>query len=249
MTGGARLDHDSRFGAAVSPRLDAVWQLLPSTSAKLLAGSAFRSPTHFEDDVAGIRLEPERVRTYEAALERGWGGATATLSAYHTELRDRIDLIDVDSLGFSYYRNRGAVDSRGLEAELRILTARGTRVRASLARQHSREGRVEITNSPEWNGQLLVVHAPDDARFSVAGGVRWLSSRVTRSGAGTGGTVVADARLGLRVASALGLGFEARNLFDGRAVDPASDAVASDRLPQEPRTLFVTLTWRRELAR
>src|SRR5205814_3094404 len=141
-----------------------------------------RSPTHWEDDF-GTRLDPERVRTYEAALERAWSRTSVTLSAYRTELRDRIDLVDVDSLGFSTYRDRGAVDSHGLESELRIEGARGTRLRASLAYQTSREAGADVTNSPRWNGQVLAAHAPPGGWISMAGGARWLSSRLTRPGA------------------------------------------------------------------
>src|SRR5207247_2701 len=78
VTGGARVDRDTRFGAITSPRLDAVWRLAPGTSAKLLAGTAFRGPTHYEDDSAAVRLDPERVRTYEAAVERAWTRTAAT---------------------------------------------------------------------------------------------------------------------------------------------------------------------------
>lgn len=246
VTGGARVDRDTRFGAITSPRLDAVWRLAPGTSAKLLAGTAFRGPTHYEDDSAAVRLDPERVRTYEAAVERAWTRTAATLSVYHTELRNRIDLVDVDSQGNSYYRNRGAVDSRGIEGELRLSTSHGMRARAALAYQRSTEAGADVTNSPRWNGHVLVAHAPEGARFTLAGGVRWLSSRLTRAGERTGGAAIVDARAGAHLGPRAVLGFEARNLFDAHAYDPASDALAADRLELEPRALFLTLSWRRE---
>ncbi|MEK7824747.1 MAG: TonB-dependent receptor, partial [Candidatus Eisenbacteria bacterium] len=71
LTAGARVDRYPDFEPVLSPRLDLVVRVTPRLTWKLLAGSAFRAPSHFETDYAFAPvilnpvLGPERVTTLE----------------------------------------------------------------------------------------------------------------------------------------------------------------------------------------
>lgn len=106
VTAGARLDNNSRFEPVVSPRADLVWTVASNTRLKLLGGSAFRAPSPYEAKLLQaypnrppVRLEPERVATFEGTLEHEAGPLTASLTGYSTRVRGLIDLVEVDENG------------------------------------------------------------------------------------------------------------------------------------------------------
>jgi iron complex outermembrane receptor protein len=248
-TVGARLDHYPDVETVVSPRLDLVGDLGAGTTAKLLFGSAFRAPNTYETSFSGYgylanpALEPERLRSVEAELERRGGAFTASLSAYRYWIRDLIDLVTVDTLGTSQYWNHSRVNARGVEAELAYVGARGLRARGALALQESRvqEPEAELSNSPRWNGFVSVTRAPVGEPLSLALGVRYLSPRRTLAGSLVDRALVADARVALRLGARAEIGLEARNLFDDRYDDPGSQEHLGDRLAQDGRTVLLTL--------
>jgi len=250
VTAGARADHDPRFDPVLSPRLDLVWRTSEATNWKLLLGSAFRAPTVYETDYAApgqignAALRPERVRSAEGSLVHSRGPLTATLCAYANHVEDLIDLQRVDTLGTLQFRNRAEVLGLGLEGEIDLVTAAGTRARLDLVWQENREIRThtELTNSPRWNGHLLVSHAPHSSPLSAGFGVRWISPRRTLSGARTPPAVVTDARLEWRASPRASAALEVRNLLDSRYGDPASGEHAEDAILQDSRSLYLTLT-------
>src|SRR5262249_46330663 len=77
FVGGIRIDRTRNFGAAVSPRLAAVFQASPRTSLKLVYGRPFRNPSTFEQFyndgglsyAAAPPLSAESSDTWEASLE------------------------------------------------------------------------------------------------------------------------------------------------------------------------------------
>jgi vitamin B12 transporter len=100
LTGGARLDHHSRFGSHTSPRLSAAYQLNDRWRARGAAGSAFRAPSAGELSYpfyGNPKLYPEISRSYEAGLDfknkRTAVGITAFISKYR-------DLISFDPVTF-----------------------------------------------------------------------------------------------------------------------------------------------------
>ncbi|HEY2956571.1 MAG TPA: TonB-dependent receptor [Candidatus Eisenbacteria bacterium] len=250
VTAGARVDHDPRFDPVLSPRIDLVWRGSEATSGKLLLGSAFRAPTVYEtdyaaqDQIGNPALLPERVRSAEGSLVHSRGPLTATLCAYANRVRDLIDLTRVDTLGTLQFRNRGEVMGAGIEGELDLVTAAGTRARLDLVWQESRETRThtELTNSPRWNGHLLVSHAAPGRPLGSAFGVRWLSPRRTLSGALTPPAVVTDARVQWRAGARATAALEVRNLLDSRYGDPASGEHTEDAILQDSRSFYFTLT-------
>ena len=251
LTAGTRLDRDSRYQGVVSPRADLVWTLRPGTRLKLLGGSAFRAPSPYESEqligppVPGARrLSPERVATLEGTLEREAGPVTISLTAYGTRVRDLIDLVQMDELGNGRFENRARARTAGLEGEVRVAPDAATRARLALAWQRSEDGDtgVELTNSPRWDAQVLAYHVLPGGRTTVGAGARYLSSRLTLAGRRTAAAMICDARVGRRVARGLTAGFEVRDLFDARYGDPGSREQVQDQIPQDGRTLYLTLS-------
>jgi len=252
LTAGARLDHDSRFEAVVSPRADLVWTLRPGTRLKFLGGSAFRAPSPFESEPltaalmpGTLQLRPERVTTTEGTLEHESGPFTTSLTAYQNYLRDLIDLVEVDESGNMRFENRARAHARGVEGELRVVPDAATRARLALAWQQSEDGDTgaELTNSPRWNAHLLAYRSLQDERTTLGAGARYLSPRLTLAGQHAAAVMVCDARLGRRVAPGLTAGFEVRNLFNAHYGDPGSKEHVQDQIVQDPRTFFVTLSY------
>ncbi|MBI1796305.1 MAG: TonB-dependent receptor [Candidatus Eisenbacteria bacterium] len=250
-TAGIRVDDTPGFAPVASPRLDIVWRSSPTLTWKLLAGSAFRAPSLYETEyeaqytLANPWLGPERVVTLEGGLVRAAGPLTWTLSAYANRVRGLIDLVQVDSLN-QRFGNRQRVLSRGVEGEVAVVRAGGTRARLALAWQTSMDEDLdrELSNSPRWNGHVTVTHAPPESRYTLGAGLRVLSPRVTLAGARTAWATVADARVAVRVGRATELGFEVRNLLDARYGDPGSSEQVMDQIAQDGRTLSATLTVR-----
>lgn len=71
LTAGARYDHYSDFGSALSPRLALVWKTTPKLATKLMYGEAFRAPTFLELYAVTAatnpnpNLQPEKSRTVD----------------------------------------------------------------------------------------------------------------------------------------------------------------------------------------
>jgi outer membrane receptor for ferrienterochelin and colicin len=252
LTAGARLDHDSRFEAVVSPRADLVWTLRTGTRFKLLGGSAFRGPSPYEREALiavsspGTRqLHAERVATVEGTFEHEAGPFTASLTAYDNHVRNLIDLVEVDETGVERYANRARAHAQGAEAELRAVLDATTQARLALAWQHSEDvdTGAELTNSPRWNAHVLAYHRFRDGRTTLGAGARYLSSRLTLAGRRTAAAMVCDARVGRRLTAGLTAGVEVRNLFDARYGDPGSREHVQDQIMQDSRTFFVTLSY------
>ena len=252
LTSGARLDHDDGLDPVVSPRIEWVWRPSSALRWSLSAGSAFRTPSAYEEGyefgqvVRNPGLGPERVGTLEAGLVRNAGAWTTSLSAYASRIRGLIDLMATDTVGTLQYANRQRVESHGLEGEVAMSPMPGTRARLAIAWQESRDRSVDaaMTNSPRWNVQFVVTQSQLDRRMTTGFGLRYLSPRTTIAGDLTDAALVADVRLGLRITPGAEAGVEVRNLLDARYGDPAQPEHLQDQIPQDPRSLYVTFRYR-----
>jgi len=100
LTGGARLDHHSRFGSHTSPRLSAAYQLNNRWRVRGAAGSAFRAPSAGElayPFYGNPHLRPEISRSFEAGLDFKSEHAAVGLTAFSSKYRD---LISFDPVTF-----------------------------------------------------------------------------------------------------------------------------------------------------
>ncbi len=247
VTAGARLDNDSRFRAVVTPRADLVWTVTPGTRLKVLGGSAFRAPSPFEivsrsPDLG--ELQPERVVTYEATLEREMGPVLTLVTAYRSHFRDLIDLLQLDPEGNTAYTNLSRVGSRGIEGEVRVTPRARTHARLAAAWQQSEivDTGEELSNSPRWNLHALAYRTLRDERTTLGGGLRYLSGRIAYPGRRTAAVMVADVRLARSMAG-LSVGLEARNLFDARCTDPTWGEYVGQEIRQDPRSVYLTVSY------
>jgi len=93
LTGGARIDHHSRFGNHASPRLSASYQLSDAFRIRAAAGQAFRSPSAGElayPFYGNPGLGPETSRSYEAGVDLAVARASVSLTGFSTSYRDLI---------------------------------------------------------------------------------------------------------------------------------------------------------------
>lgn len=119
LTTGLRQDQDSDFGGTTNPRMALVWEAAYNVTAKLLYGTAFRSPSLVElfainnPVVQGnADLRPERMRTLEAAVS--WQVNSrwqVSGNVYHYVASDIIRLNKLR------YTNTGELTGTGLELE------------------------------------------------------------------------------------------------------------------------------------
>lgn len=136
LTGGARLDRNSRFGNIDNTHGGVAYDVGP-VCFKVAGGTAFRAPTlsdlFWPLDAYGEHgnpdLKPERGQTYEAGIERHAHGVFVRATTFVRNIRDQIDW-GLDSKGGYYPTNVGRVTTRGDEMEMssqwRWLTAGGT---------------------------------------------------------------------------------------------------------------------------
>lgn len=132
---GARVDLDTQFGSAWSPRLTARWDPRPGVAVRASYGHGFRAPgfrellLRFENPSAGYRvdgnpaLEPETSRSSNVGVEARLGRAVwASVSGFHNAIDDLIttELQSDDGVSVYRYVNIAAARTRGFESRLRL---------------------------------------------------------------------------------------------------------------------------------
>jgi iron complex outermembrane receptor protein len=123
---------------------------------------------------------------------------------------------------------------------------RGAAARGTYSFQHSTDRRtgIEITNSPRHLAKLSV-SVPFAARFTAATDAQYMSDRRTLAGTSTPGVVRFDLHLTARTLSPrLEAALSVRNALDAAYADPGSEEHLQDVLPQDGRTLALSLMWR-----
>lgn len=120
-TAGLRWDDYEGESSNLSPRLALVWQAPFGSAFKLMYGEAFRVPTLSEEVVVtrsgSPALDPERVRTLEAAWLHDFGRANINLTGFHSRIRDTIGPVLLGPRGVQTYANLGDETLAGLELE------------------------------------------------------------------------------------------------------------------------------------
>lgn len=107
LNAGARADFDARFGSRVSPRAAATASLWRGGSAKAIYAEAFRAPLAYEIEYADPSeqapardLQPEHVRSVEAAFEQRFGSHKLLFGVFRSWWRDMVlaDVLDENEL-------------------------------------------------------------------------------------------------------------------------------------------------------
>lgn len=160
---GARLDADSRFGHALSPRAAATVVPWSGAAMKLIYSTAFRAPTawdvYYGDPSywipGGRGIEPEGVRSVEASAEQRLGSQRLFLGVFRSWWEDLVLLQDLsddevaaavqtgqllpDTQAGVQLQNVSRIDSQGLSAGLYGALGGGAlRYGASVTRAHTR---------------------------------------------------------------------------------------------------------------
>src|SRR3990167_1937894 len=145
---GLRYDHHEGNGGSIHPRLGLVHWMTPSTTLKLLHGTAYRPPNAYEQDYrvdqpggvvdSGSPLRPERVRTTELAIEHAPSNATRMLlTAFRSEVRNLITLGEIPTLERLTFSNITGARVRGVEAEVEHRWGQGLRLKAAYGWQQA----------------------------------------------------------------------------------------------------------------
>ncbi|MBI5848839.1 MAG: TonB-dependent receptor [Nitrospirae bacterium] len=146
LTVGARYDHYSDFGDAISPRAGLVWTVLENADLKLLYGRAFRAPNFQElynintvSNAGNPNLKPERIETLEAGVAyRISRTLQLELNYFHSDIDD---LITRDgSVTPTSFINAGRADIQGVEAGLQGRAFDSIRWKTTYAWQDPRDG-------------------------------------------------------------------------------------------------------------
>lgn len=120
LTAGVRHDHYDDFGSTSNPRLGLVWSFLKDADIKLLYGQAFRSPSFQElyndgnlSVLGSPNLEPEEIKTYEAALGYRFKNSHGiNITYFHNDIDN---LIIRDAASPAHYLNMGGAEIEGIE--------------------------------------------------------------------------------------------------------------------------------------
>lgn len=254
---GGRYDHYEAFGGTLSPRLALVTEPLAGTYLKAFYGRAFRAPSayelYYEDggltQKPALALDPERLETFEAALERRLRPRLkASLAVYQTRVRSLVGMSTDPVDGLLVFANGDTARSTGVELGLEGELAPRLHARMSYAFQNAREGpeRLRPANSPRHLARL-------GASLPLLGGqlvpsleVRYVGTRPTLAGARVDAYTLANLTLQIRPRAFTHLELQAKvtNFLDAEYADPGGEEHRQDLLRQDGRTAWVSVRFR-----
>lgn len=254
LNAGLRHDHYNTFGGSTNPRLALIFKPLDKTILKILYGSAFRAPTPYEmyyadNDLtmkANPDIEPEKIRTYEAAYEQYIGENLRTsLSGFYYRIDNLITQVtDPDDL--LVFRNIGKVEAKGMEMELEGKWSSGAHARVSyLLQEATDEGTGErLTNSPRHLVKLNMAYPLLSRKLFASGEVQYTSKRKTLAGEESGFALANLTLFSRDWIKGLEVSLSFYNLLDRKYGDPGAGEHLQDVIEQDGRTWRLKLTYR-----
>jgi len=256
LTAGARFDHGSDFGSALSPRAAAVLHLPHDMSLKLLYGRSYRAPTFAElrFDLPGLQanpaLEKATADTVEAVLALRQRRLQASASVFAGFLHDAIAPGARGTLpGTRRLSNLPGVDTRGLEVEVRRSFGVSSSAFGSYAFVDPRDAETG-QRVPGVSRHLATL----GGTLTLAGRVNATPTLTLRSSRprqpedprpAASGFALLD--LNLRapaVYKSLDLALRFGNLFGEDYVDPAPRLGVPGDYPRPGRSVFASASWR-----
>jgi outer membrane receptor protein involved in Fe transport len=265
LSGGARVDVYSTFGAIVVPRGAAIFRLAPGSTLKLMGGRAFRAPSIYEQTYNDAGVSQARavdpLRDLTLAPESIWSGEVEYAHRFRTDwvallggYLSRVEQIigagpDAPGSDVLRYQNSSTpVLLAGADVELRREFRRQWMLTASYGFQRARYlgsplDDKALANAPEHllSFKGIAPLLPDLALLALR--VTLDAPRRIRLEASdtTGTSLIVDATIS---GTLKGLHYTAGvyNLADQRAQVPVSRTFASRTIPQNGRTLLFDLT-------
>jgi iron complex outermembrane receptor protein len=250
---GGRADDSRNHQLMLTPRVALIYQPGPASAVKLLYGQSFRNPSPYEQfygdgisQIANPELDSERMETFEAAFEKKLG-KTFELQAnvYHYRISDLIQAVMLGGT-LQQYQNTDPVQANGVEMEAKANLGSGFKIDGSLAveKTSANPGDLVKVNSPARVGKLLLDSPVWRNRWSLSGGLQYLSERLAL----TGGSVppvylVNFAAAGRRLPGDMEMQLGIHNVFNYRYWDPAARVQELESIQQDGRSFFVRLTW------
>jgi len=250
---GGRADDSKNHALELTPRVALIYQPSETSAVKLLYGRSFRNPTPFEQfygegvsQIPNPGLGPERMETFEAAIEKHLGKRfELQANIYHYRITDLIQAVLLrDTL--QQYQNTEPVQANGLEMEAQANLGSGFKMTGSLSVEKVSASLDDVVhvNSPARVGKLLLDSPVWRSRWSLSGGLQYLSERLTL----TGGSVppvylVNFTAVARRLPGDMELQVGLRNAFNYRYWDPAGRVQEMASIEQDGRSCFVRVTW------
>lgn len=143
LSGGARVDSDSRFDPVVTPRVAAAWEPWGGGTVKASYSTAFRAPSWDESDnstsrrIAAESLQPERVKSFDLSVQHHFGTHRLIVGGFYSHWDNLVELAaltDAEAIGairsgktavpftpgiqLTQYRNTSTVVSYGMNTGL-----------------------------------------------------------------------------------------------------------------------------------
>jgi iron complex outermembrane receptor protein len=250
VTLGARMDHYSNWGTAVTPRAGAVFLPTQSSALKLLYGEAFRSPNLYElnyeeEDwhILNSGLEAEKIRTMELVWEqRLTEGLFGTVSLYHYSMRDLIDENYDEETELNQFINRSDVSANGLEVGFDMRLGSGVSGYASYVFQKAKTEDEALTNSPIHMARAGLSYSLLP-QLVLAGNLLYDHERATVWEEMTESYVLANLTLStLRLMDRFNASLAIRNLFDTEYTTPGGwEHIQSPGIRQDGRTFRLSV--------
>jgi outer membrane receptor for ferrienterochelin and colicins len=254
---GGRYDHYDTFGGSFSPRVVLVAEPATGTWLKGMYGRAFRAPSayelYYEDGSVtqkpALDLEPERLETFELAVERRVRpGLRGSLAVYHTKVGNLVGLVTDPADDLLVYANGENARSTGVEVGLEGQLTSSLFARASYAYQRAEQGpeNVRPAGSPRHVGHLAMSLSLLRGRLVPGLDVQYLGSRPTLAGGDSGSYTLAGLVLQARPQAGSRLELLARvgNLFGSEYFDPGGEEHVQDVLARDGRSAWVNVRFR-----
>lgn len=252
---GVRYDGSDQDVSATNPRLALIRKFGKQTTAKLLYGTAFRSPNAYEKfyvtDTGSYKqnpdLGPEDIRTAELVLEQFVDNdfrVTGSLFAYHID--DLIGLTTDPVDGMYVFRNVGDAETRGFELTAERVWTGGARLRASFSGQQAEDAGTGqwLVNSPDHLAKLNLT-LPLWKKWFAGIELQYVSERLSPFGNRVDASTVTNLTLRAdQLVRNLELAASVYNLFDTEYADPPSEEHALLQIPQNSRNYRLKLTYR-----
>jgi outer membrane receptor for ferrienterochelin and colicins len=192
---GMRVDLDSQFGSAQSPRLALKYDPSPKWTVRAAYGWGFRSPSFqellllFENPGVGYivvgnpALKAEHSQGINLAIDYrppGWEGWLFSVSAFRTDIADMITVVtdapvDVDNPAVFAYGNIASAYTQGVETSARVKLSRGAYVEVGYTfvdtRDNTKNRPLDGRANHRANFQLGAKYRPHGLEVVVRGSV------------------------------------------------------------------------------
>jgi outer membrane receptor for ferrienterochelin and colicin len=254
---GLRLDRADATGVRSSPRAALIWQAMPATTLKALAGRAYRAPNAFERDfadgvaqVANPELGGETIDTFElVADQRVNADLHLRASVYQWDMQNLISLGLDPASGLTQFQAGRPVTARGVELVADQTWGNGARLRGSLSVQNvSADGGTaagRLINSPKLLGKLNFSSPLPYFGLRLGYELQYDSQRLSLDGTELGDYAVSNLHLTTSaLANGLELSLGIYNLFDKRYAHPGSEINWQNALEQDGRSVRLKLSYR-----